>query len=74
MADHKFVLGQPVRLRSRVALLSKQAKTYVIAQTMPIEHGAVTYKIRSVSDNYDRIADECDLACLDEHELLGEDS
>jgi hypothetical protein len=37
---------------------------------MPVEHGAVTYKIKSEADKFDRIADEADLSSINDDPLI----
>ena len=63
---HKFVVGQVVRRQTRLRLKSEGEQRYVIVQRMPVEHGALTYKIRSVSEGVDRIADESELTSYTE--------
>lgn len=65
MTSHKFAIGQLVCLR-HVRVVSERSKTYVITQWMPIEHGVVTYRIRSQLNECDRIAEELELSSADE--------
>ena len=64
--NHKFVVGQVVRRQTRLRLKAEGEQRYVIVQRMPVEHGALTYKIRSVSEDIDRIADESELTAYTE--------
>lgn len=57
----KYKVGQTVRRRTRFSLEADKMTQFVVSRRLPIEHGVVTYRIRSASEGFDRVADEADL-------------
>jgi hypothetical protein len=58
MADHRFAIGQPVRLKGRLGMSPKTAETYRISGTLPATDNSPRYRIRNDDERHERVATE----------------
>jgi hypothetical protein len=62
MANHKYEVGQDVRLRSNRMSSLVGSPECKIMRRLPIEEGSYLYRIKCVSEKSERVAKEGDLA------------
>jgi hypothetical protein len=65
MADHRFAIGQPVRLKSRFPMATKTAGTYRITGTLPAKDNSPQYRIRNDGERHERVATEDSLEAIE---------
>lgn len=65
MSDHRFAVGQSVRMNSRFGLSSRTAETYRITATLPSRDNSPQYRIRSEEERYERVTTEDSLEKID---------
>jgi hypothetical protein len=58
MADHRFAIGQPVRLKGRFGMATNTAETYRITGTLPAKDNSPQYRIRNDGERHERVATE----------------
>jgi hypothetical protein len=58
MAAHRFSIGQPVRLKSRMGLSPRTAEFYHITATLPARDNSPQYRIRSDDERHERVTME----------------
>jgi hypothetical protein len=58
MADHRFAIGQPVRLKGSFGMATKTAETYRITGTLPAKDNSPQYRIRNDDERHERVATE----------------
>jgi hypothetical protein len=64
MSNHKYEVGQDVRLRpDRMSSLVGSPECRIMRR-LPIEDGSYLYRIKCVTENGERVAKEGDLALL----------
>ena len=64
MANHKYRIGQNVRLTpTRLSSLVRSQECEVVRQ-LPIEDGSRLYRVRCVGENVERVAKEGDLTSV----------
>jgi hypothetical protein len=61
MPSHKFAAGRKVEFTPSGARLSPLGQ-FEIVRAMPIEHGILQYRIKSLKDGHLRVAMESDLS------------
>ena len=69
MRDHRFRIGQVVRLSSRVGLSPAAADTYRIVAMMPPRDSSPQYRLRNDETRQERVATEDDLELCDDINL-----
>jgi hypothetical protein len=57
MADHKFDVGQSVRIFSRISV-SDRSGHFTIVRVLPTERGIHQYRIKSEVDGHERVVTE----------------
>ncbi|MGE0700193.1 MAG: hypothetical protein AB7O57_13940 [Hyphomicrobiaceae bacterium] len=62
MAIHKYKIGQLVRFSPGRTSMSATAREYKITALLPPENGQNQYRIKAVSETFERVAQEHDLA------------
>lgn len=62
----KFKVGQEVRFTSNVLGRPGSSSVYTIVRVQPHEHDEREYRIKSKSENYERMARESQLQKIDE--------
>lgn len=63
--SHRFVIGQVVRIRSRVGMAVKDAETFHVKATLPAKDGSPQYRIRSDRETHERVTTEDNLEGID---------
>lgn len=58
MPDHRFKVGQRVRLKGRHSLAPASAETYRITVTLPPLNNSPQYRIRNDNDHHERVTTE----------------
>jgi hypothetical protein len=61
MPSHKFAAGRKVEFTASDLRLSPLGQ-FEIVRTLPIEHGILQYRIKSLKDGHQRVAMESDLS------------
>jgi hypothetical protein len=64
MAGHKFKVGQCVHFSPRKLRIPAGSQAYTIVQALPAEGNEYQYRIKSVSERFERIAVESELSAL----------
>ena len=64
MAVHKFKVGQSVRFSPKKMTMPAGPQVYTIVRVLPVEGGEHQYRIKSVYEAFERIAQESELAAL----------
>ena len=62
MADHKFRIGQKVKLATSIMNRSAIGSIYIVTKRLPERHGEFEYHIKSESEPHERVARESELA------------
>jgi hypothetical protein len=60
-ATHMFSVGQIVRMRSRSGVFLKTDEIFRVTRTLPARDNLLQYRLRSESENYERVATEDNL-------------
>ena len=60
-ATHQFSVGQSVRMRSRSGVFPKTDEIFRITRTLPARDNLLQYRLRSESENHERVATEDNL-------------
>jgi len=60
--EHKFRAGQRVTLAQSLTKRSAAAGGYVVMRQLPERNGEFEYRIKSISEPYERVARESELA------------
>jgi hypothetical protein len=58
---HKFRSGQIVHLSRRMTTKSAPGGDYKVVRQLPVDGGEPQYRIKSVSEPYERVAKESDI-------------
>lgn len=61
-AAHKFKVGQSVNFTPGKSAMSASSREYKIVRLLPPEEGQYLYRIKGVSETYERMARESDLS------------
>lgn len=61
MAQHRFTVGQTVKLKNLYGMPPRTPDTYRVVQAMPHENGPPQYRIRSDQERHERMANEDNL-------------
>jgi len=61
-SGHRYAVGDRLRMASGGREIARGASTCLITAVLPHEGGPLRYRVRSESENYDRIIDEGDLS------------
>jgi hypothetical protein len=61
LAQHKFKIGQLVSFSPGKLTLASAARDYKIVRLMPPENGTPCYRIKSMSEPFERVANEREL-------------
>jgi hypothetical protein len=61
MSEHKFKVGQLVEYDPGPLGVAASARPYKILRLLPAEDGELRYRIKSISETFERIAKERDL-------------
>lgn len=59
--EHKFRVGQRVTLRGGGRLWARVENSCEVIALLPYEGSALRYRVRSESENFERVVDEIDL-------------
>jgi hypothetical protein len=59
---HKFKLGQTVHFTPKFANVSGARGLYKIVQLLPVESDECRYRIKGAHENFERVAEEYQLA------------
>jgi len=62
VAHHRFKVGQRVNFRPARIELPASIRQYVIVRLLPSEEGQMLYRIKSPSENFERVAREDQLS------------
>ena len=62
MATHLYKVGQAVRFSPGHAVSVAAAREYKVMRLLPAEYGENQYRIKSVTEIFERIARESDLS------------
>lgn len=62
--SHRYQVGEEVSFSPGKRSMPRSSRTYKIVRRMPLENGEYTYRIKSISDTYERVAREGELSCL----------
>ncbi len=66
VAGHRYLVGQRLAMAPGGREFARGAATCTIVARLPHEGGPLRYRVRSDSENYERIVDENDLSLLPE--------
>lgn len=58
MSDHRFTIGQTVRLKGTLGRVPANAETYRIMATLPPLNNSPQYRIRNDAERHDRVTTE----------------
>jgi len=58
MPDHRFKVGQRVRLKRRHSLAPASSETYRVTATLPPINNSPQYRIRNDDERHERVATE----------------
>lgn len=61
LPEHKFRVGQRVTLRGGGRLWARVENACKVIALLPYEGSALRYRVRSESENFERVVDEIDL-------------
>lgn len=61
MASYKFKVGQMVNFNPARATIPASIREYKIMRQLPFEGGERTYRIKTIAEQYERIAKESEL-------------
>jgi hypothetical protein len=61
MSDHRFKIGETVRLRSAAARVLGTASTFTIVATLPRERGLNQYRLCCEVEKHERVVTEDDI-------------
>ena len=61
MSTHKFRVGQMVDFFPSQRALSASVRAYKILRLMPSDAGELLYRIKTISEPFERVARECEL-------------
>ena len=61
-AGHRYAVGERLRMASGGREIARGAAACLVTALLPHEGGPLKYRVRSESENYDRIIDETDLS------------
>ena len=64
MPAHKFKVGQSVRFTPGKMTPPAGAQAYKIVRVLPAEGGEYRYRIKSVYENFERMAAESELSAI----------
>jgi hypothetical protein len=64
MSQHRFTIGQSVRLKSRFGLSPGTAETYRVTGTLPAMDNSPQYRIRNDTERHDRVTTEDSLEAV----------
>ncbi len=59
--QHRFSVGQKVRMKSTVGLSLRDETIFRILATLPVRDGSPQYRIRSEGETYERVTTEDNL-------------
>ncbi|HET9397078.1 MAG TPA: hypothetical protein VFO36_13605 [Nitrospiraceae bacterium] len=59
---HRYKVGQLVDYSPGRAAMHASSAQYKIVQLLPVEHGAIQYRIKSASETFERVATESQLS------------
>lgn len=62
MAAHKFKIGQTVSYSPGRSAMAASSREYKIVRLLPAEEGQNLYRIKGVSETFERMARENDLS------------
>lgn len=62
MAAHKFKVGQSVTFTPGRSAMAASSREYKIVRLLPPEEGQNLYRIKGVSETFERMARESDLS------------
>lgn len=65
MADHRFEVGQTVRLTNMNRLSAGAQETFRIVATLPESNDMLQYRIRSDKERHERVTTEDNLETVD---------
>jgi len=65
MSEHRFTIGQSVRLKGRIGLSPRTAETYRITGKLPARDNSPQYRIRNDEERHERVMTEDSLEALD---------
>jgi hypothetical protein len=64
MSQHKFRVGQLVEYNPGRLGVAVSARHYKVLRLLPAEGGDLLYRIKSISEAFERVAKECHLVRL----------
>ncbi len=62
MALHKYKLGQTVQFIPGRSSMSATSREYKVTRLLPPENGQNQYRIKGISETFERVAKESDLS------------
>lgn len=65
MPDHRFAIGQSVRMKGRIGLSPKTAETFRITGKLPAKDNSPQYRMRSDDERHERVITEDSLEAVE---------
>jgi hypothetical protein len=62
MSSHKYKIGQVVHFMPGRSSMSATSREYKVTRLLPPENGQNQYRIKGISETFERVAKESDLA------------
>jgi hypothetical protein len=62
IVNHRYAVGQMLELRSAPLRSNRQSGTCEVIACLPTDAGPALYRVKSLSENYERVVEEIELS------------